>query len=144
MIGSHPIAEALRIFEDPHDRILHNADLLKSLGATHVIDRKADFVSETNKISDGDSVDLIYDAVGSKEVQIQALEVLASGGQLIDVAHAQVDKAAYPDKNFITLFADFRLPQFWPLGNSLFSKLHDLLASGAIKVSINCLQDIEA
>ncbi len=123
---------------------LHNADLLKSLGATHVIDRKADFVSEANKVLDGDSVDLIYDAVGSKEVQIQALEVLASGGQLIDVAHAQVDKAAYPDKNFITLFADFRLPQFWPLGKSLFSKLHDLLASGAIKVSINCLQDIEA
>ncbi|KLO07952.1 GroES-like protein [Schizopora paradoxa] len=112
---------------------LHNADLLKSFGATHVIDRNADLVAELKRALDGDSLDLIYDAVGAKDTQAQALELLAPGGQFIAAAMVQVDKAAYPNVHFVTLYASFRIPAFWPIGKSLFSKLHDLLLSGAIK-----------
>jgi len=112
---------------------LHNVDLLKSLGATHVIDRNADFASGARRILDEDSLDLIYDAVGNKEVQTQALEALAPGGQLIAAAHVHVDKAVYPDKHFVSFFGDLRLPANWPLGASLYSKLTDLLESEAIK-----------
>lgn len=113
---------------------LHNTDLLKSLGVTHVIDRNADFVAEARKALDGDAVDLIFDAVGIKEIQIQALEILAPGGQLVAAGGTRINKADYPNKHYIALHADFRLPAFWSLGKSLASKLHDLLASGAIKV----------
>lgn len=108
--------------------------MLKSRGATHIIDRNVNLVPEANRILDGDPLDLIYDAVGTKEVQTQALEILQPGGQLIAAALIHVDTKAYADKHFITLFAGFRLPQNWGLGKSLHSKLYDLLASGAIKV----------
>lgn len=113
---------------------LRNTDLLESLGATHVIDRNADLASEVKKALNGETLDLIYDVIGTKEIQTQAVELLVPGGQFIAVALVQVDKAAFPDKHFVTVYADFRLPQYWALGKSLASNLHDLLASGAIKV----------
>ncbi|KLO11441.1 GroES-like protein [Schizopora paradoxa] len=113
---------------------LSNADMLKSLGATHVIDRNADFVSEVKKALDGDSVEFIYDAVGSADLQAQALGVLVPGGQLVAAGARNLElKANYPDKHYVTMYADFRSPGNWALGKSLASKLHDLLASGAIK-----------
>lgn len=116
---------------------LHNTDLLKSMGATHIIDRNADFVSEAKIILDGDSIGLIYDAVGNADLQAQALDLLEHGGQLVAAGgRPPLDKTKYPGKHYITLRADFRTPEYWPLGRSLASKLHDLLASGAIKVRV--------
>ena len=114
---------------------LDNADLLKSLGATHAIDRNADFVSEAKKALDGASVELIYDAVGTADLQSQALGIVTPGGQLIAAGARNLElKANHPDKHYVTVYADFRSPGNWALGKSLASKLHDLLASGAIKV----------
>ncbi|KLO05706.1 GroES-like protein [Schizopora paradoxa] len=112
---------------------LHNTDLLKSLGATHIIDRNADLVSEVRKLLDGKNLNLIYDTVGTPEIQTQAVELLAPGGQFIAAALVSIDAAKFPDKHFVTLYADFRLPQHWALGKSLAGSLHDLLASGTIK-----------
>ncbi|KLO16654.1 GroES-like protein [Schizopora paradoxa] len=113
---------------------LHNTEFLKSLGATHIIDRNVDFVTEAKKILDGDSIDLIYDAVGNADLQAQALEMLEPGGQLVAAGGRRpIDKTKYPGKHYITLHADFRSPEYWSLGKSLASKLHDLLASGAVK-----------
>ncbi|KLO04681.1 GroES-like protein [Schizopora paradoxa] len=111
---------------------LHNADFLKSLGATHVIDRKADLVSEARKILDG-PIDIVYDTVSSKELQAQSLDLVAPGGQVISTLYLQVDKADYPDKNITEIFANFHLPNMRALGVSLYGKLRDLLASGALK-----------
>ncbi|KLO11439.1 GroES-like protein [Schizopora paradoxa] len=113
---------------------LSNVETLKSLGATHVIDRNADFISEARKALDGDSVELIYDAVGTKDLQAQALDIMAPGGQLVATGARNLElKANYPDKHYVTVYADFRSPGNWALGKSLASKLHELLASGAIK-----------
>lgn len=112
---------------------LHNAELVKSLGATHVIDRKADLISEARKILTG-PIDTVYDTVSSKETQAQSLDLIVSGGQVISTLYLQVDKADYPDKNITEIFANFHLPNMRALGVSLYGKLTELLASGALKV----------
>lgn len=112
---------------------LHNTDLVKSLGATHIIDRKADVVSEAKKILSG-PIDLVYDAVSSKETQAQALDIVAPGGQVVSVLGVQVDKDSYKDKTITTVFANVHVPNVRPLGVSLYSKVTQLLASGALKV----------
>ncbi|KLO07406.1 GroES-like protein [Schizopora paradoxa] len=128
---------------------LHNNDLLKSLGATYIVDRNANLAAEAKKLLEDEPVDLIYDTVGVKETQTQALELLAPGGQYLAAALIIVDKAEYPDKHFVQFVGGFRLPPYQALGKSLFSRLHDLLASGAIKpnnveVLPNGLAGIEA
>ncbi len=112
---------------------LHNSELLKSLGATHVIDRRADVVSEAKKILSG-PIDIIYDAVSTKETQTQALDIIAPGGQVISVLGVQVDQANYPDKHITEIQGNVHDPNVRALGVSLYSKVTGLLASGALKV----------
>jgi len=113
---------------------LHNTELLRSLGATHVIDRKAGVVSEAKKILDG-PIDVVYDAVSTKETQAQALEIVAPGGQVISVSGVQVDQADYPDKHITTILGNVHVPNVRALGVSLYSKVSELLASGALKTN---------
>ncbi|KAL5504372.1 hypothetical protein ACEPAH_8446 [Sanghuangporus vaninii] len=113
---------------------LHNTDLLKSLGATHVIDRSADVPAEAKKILGDTSVELIYDAVSEEATQNQAWDLLASGGTLLIILPAKVDKEKYKDKTLPDSVAgNVHLPQIHQLGISLYSKLSGLLESGAIK-----------
>jgi len=113
---------------------LHNSQLLKSLGATHVIDRNADVVSEAKKILSG-PIDIIYDAVSTKETQTQALDIIAPGGQVISVLGVQVDQANYPDKHITEIHGNVYDPNVRALGVSLYSKVTGLLASGALKTN---------
>jgi len=113
---------------------IHNADLLKSLGATHVIDRKADVVSEAKKILGG-PIDIVYDAVSSKETQTQALDIIASGGQVVTVLGVLVDRANYPDKSITVVHADVHGSNVRASAVSLYSKVTELLASGALKTN---------
>jgi len=113
---------------------LHNTEHLKSLGATHVIDRKADVVSVMKEILVG-PIDFIYDAVSTKETQAQALDIVAPGGQVVSVLGVEVDQANYPGKIITTIFAVVHLPNVRALGVSLYSKITELLASGALKTN---------
>ncbi|KAF7789619.1 hypothetical protein EIP86_000565 [Pleurotus ostreatoroseus] len=61
---------------------LKNAELLKSLGATHVIDRNLsapEFTSVVHAITK-DQIDVIFEGASSDELQVAAYELLASGG----------------------------------------------------------------
>jgi len=113
---------------------LQNTDLLKTLGATHIIDRKADVVSETKKILGG-PIDLVYDAVSNKETQAQALDIVAPEGQVVSVNGVHVDQASYSDKHITTIFAVVHVPNVRALGVSLYSKVTELLASGTLKTN---------
>jgi len=113
---------------------IHNTDLVKSLGATHIIDRKVDVVSEAKKILGG-PIDLVYDAVSNKETQTQALDIVAPGGQVVSVLGVQVEEANYSDKHITTIFANVHVPNVRALGVSLYSKVTELLASGALKTN---------
>ncbi|KAL5525546.1 hypothetical protein ACEPAG_6882 [Sanghuangporus baumii] len=113
---------------------LHNTDLLKSLGASHVIDRNADVSAEAKKIISDTPIELIYDAVSEEDTQKQAWDLLAPGGTLVIILPAKVDKGKYKDKTLIdTVLGNVHAPQTRQLGISLYSKLSGLLESGAIK-----------
>ncbi|OCB88164.1 GroES-like protein [Sanghuangporus baumii] len=114
---------------------LHNADLLKSIGATHVIDRKSPDVSaEARKVLNGAPLDVLFDAASRTEQESWGL--VAPGGTLIVISRSEIDKNSekYKDKTVInTVFGSVHFPDLREMGVSLYSKLTVLLESGAIK-----------
>ena len=111
---------------------LKHADELKSLGATHVIDRNASVVAEVRKLTDK-PISIVYDAVSSADTQQTGLDVLAPGGKLITVTPVSV-KAE--DKEIIYSVGSAALhPE---LLTSLYGKeVYGFLERGVLKV---CLQ----
>ncbi|EJD07036.1 GroES-like protein [Fomitiporia mediterranea MF3/22] len=113
---------------------LPNSDFLESLGANHVIDRKADVPTKVKEILGDTPVELVYDAISEKDTQQQAWAVLAPGGTLVLVAvngaHVEKDKG----KTVIdTVFAVLQTPELRQFGAGLQSKLTRLLETGKIK-----------
>ncbi|KIJ54533.1 hypothetical protein M422DRAFT_24482 [Sphaerobolus stellatus SS14] len=110
---------------------LHNADLLKSFGATHVIDRKADVVAEVKKIL-SEPPKIVYDAISLEDTQNQAVQVVAPDGTLLLVIPAvEGVKSAQGDKNVYTVFGNVHVQR--ELGVSMYSKLTEYFESGKIK-----------
>ncbi|EJD07075.1 GroES-like protein [Fomitiporia mediterranea MF3/22] len=113
---------------------LHNADHLKSIGATHIIDRKADVPAKAKEILSSTPIELIYDAVSEEDTQNQAWDLLSPGGTLVIILTSKVDKGKYKDKTLIdTVFGNVHAPAARQLGISLYSKLIRLLEDGTIK-----------
>ncbi|CAL1717209.1 unnamed protein product [Somion occarium] len=114
----------------------YNVELVKSLGATHTIDRhlsSREIANEVKKIT-SEPVKVIYDAISLSETQDAAYDVLASGGILIIVLGAKVDKDKItPDKKIIGTHGSCYSPVNRELGISLCSHLTELVASGDIK-----------
>ena len=108
---------------------LHNADYVKSLGATHFIDRKADVVAEARKIF-ATPPSVVYDAI-SLDQQV-GLDILAPNGTLI-LTLAETSNLKKDGKNVIHTFGSVHVKR--EMGRSLFSKLTQLLQSGDIKAS---------
>jgi NADPH:quinone reductase-like Zn-dependent oxidoreductase len=110
---------------------LHNAEYVKSLGATHVIDRKADVVAEAGKIF-STPPSIVYDAISDD--QEAGWKVLAPNGTLILVVSPKPELISGENgKKFIYTFGSAHMKR--DLGRSLFSKLTELLQSGHIKAS---------
>jgi NADPH:quinone reductase-like Zn-dependent oxidoreductase len=63
---------------------LKHADEVKSLGATHVIDRNTSVVAEVRKLTDKPIL-TVYDAISSADTQQAGIDVLAAGGKLVIV-----------------------------------------------------------
>lgn len=113
---------------------LKNTDFLKSLGATHVVDRNADLPSSVKTITTN-PIKYIYDAIALKETQEPAYEVLAPGGTLILVSPFSVDKSKVDkSKRVADVFgtAHDAAQKSWAL--SLYKNLTKLLENGDIKV----------
>ncbi|KIJ54500.1 hypothetical protein M422DRAFT_240567 [Sphaerobolus stellatus SS14] len=111
---------------------LHNADFLKSLGATHVIDRKADIAAEIKKILP-EPPNLIYDAISTEDIQEVTWKVLAPGGTLLLAlfAHDTLKNSIGTDgKKFFNVYGVSY--QQRPFADGLFDHLHDLFALGKI------------
>lgn len=112
---------------------LHNADLLKSLGATHVIDRKLDIAGEVKKIFSSPP-QLIYDAI-SGDTQEQAWEILAPGGTLL-LVHFPRDGLKNPTtdgKKVFNVFGSAHAQREFSV--PLYAHLSEYVASGKIVVS---------
>ncbi|KAI0655699.1 GroES-like protein [Cubamyces menziesii] len=114
---------------------LHNTDLLKGLGATHVLDRKLlseTLVQQVNEIAGGPA-SVVYDAISTTDTLSTAYQATAPGGDLVVVLHTPVPGAEENVKKIHIAFGVFHIPTNFALAKSLLSKLPELLESGEIK-----------
>lgn len=115
-----------------------NETYLKSLGATHVIDRvtqPADLPKLVKEIT-SEPVKVVYDAVPTAETQsVVYTDILASGGKVMLFLPLQMDKSKLTDdKEVAHVFGSPRLPEQREIGLSLYRKVPELLAAGELKV----------
>ncbi|RDX56944.1 GroES-like protein [Lentinus brumalis] len=113
---------------------LKNAVLLKSYGATHVLDRNlsADALrAEVTKLAGG-LVSVVYDAVSSPETQGAAYGLLAPGGRLLIVLQEAVTETS-EGRTLSQVHGLFQMPHNGDFGKMLLRALPGLLESGDIK-----------
>lgn len=111
---------------------LHNAELVKSLGATHVIDRKADVVAEASKIF-ATPPTFVFDTI-SEGTQEIAWKILGTNGVLALVLPPSPKiKAGEDGKTVAVVFGNLHNNV---LGRGLFSHLSKLVEAGKIKVCV--------
>jgi len=113
---------------------LKHADELKSLGATHIIDRNAPVVTEVRKLTDKPIL-IVYDAISSADTQQAGIDVLAAGGKLATVLAPNVKEEG---KEIIHVVGAAALhPE---LLTSLYGEnVYGFLERGVLKVSLQRL-----
>ncbi|KAG5643970.1 hypothetical protein DXG03_009321 [Asterophora parasitica] len=112
----------------------HN-EYLKSLGATHVLNRDLphkELASEVSTIT-STPIKLVYDAVSLPDTQQSAYSLLADGGDLVLVLREVIEPVE--GKRIINAFGVFTLPHSRELGVQLYGKLTELLEEGSIKAN---------
>lgn len=113
-----------------------NNDLVKSLGATHVIDRNkspADIVDAVKAIT-AEPVKVVYDAISEKDTQLAAYDIVAPGGVLTVVQPPSIpEEKLTKDATVKNTFGNFYIEHNKKLGVSLYANLTQLLESGDIK-----------
>lgn len=117
---------------------LKNADLLKSLGATHVVDRNlsaSEFTCAVRAITK-DQIDVIFEGASSDELQVAAYELLAPGGVYVGCRGGSGIPEAQrtPEKPVTFVFGS----PFWQdrrnLGVGLYKSIPTFFESGEFKV----------
>ena len=118
---------------------LKHADYLKSLGATHVLDRgtsEESLVSQIRDIAHNKPIELIYDTVGAITQTCVDL-ILAPGGGFI-LADPKVLEKGFTFQDGKKLLVVLGVVHgFKELGASLFEKLEGLMDRGVIKVCVS-------
>ncbi|KAG8218892.1 chaperonin 10-like protein [Butyriboletus roseoflavus] len=123
---------------------LHNQDLLRSLGATHVLDRKLTNAALIKRVRQLVAVPLtyIFDAVSIKETQEAAYALLAPGGTLAVVSRPQVggdddsDDDDGSEKKVLMVVGSFHEWPYRVLGAKFSIALTRWLEEGEIKVRV--------
>ncbi|KAI0715804.1 GroES-like protein [Cerioporus squamosus] len=119
----------------------HNEGLLKSLGATAVLDRSlpaSTILSEVQKIAGGKPVEYVYDAISLEDTQALAYDALAPGGTLIIVledripAEKKATAAAADSKRVVYGLANVHMPENREIGVQFYSRLTEWLRTGVI------------
>ena len=115
-----------------------NEALLKSLGATHVLDRHAvplSALAEQVKTITSEPIKIVFDTISLLETQNAAYDILASGGIFLVLLPFCVEESKRTDsKELVEVFGNVHVPNQREVGVSLYKKLTELLASGDIKV----------
>lgn len=138
-VGQHTIQLAKMSGFDPiiTTASLHNEAYLKSVGATHVLDRKlpADGAAAAVRAITDKPVRVAYIAVVDDDYQRAFYDILAPGGALLRVGENAVDEAklAVGDKYCTHVFADVQMPSQKDVARSLYAKLPEMLAAGDIR-----------
>ncbi|GBE88096.1 Zinc-type alcohol dehydrogenase-like protein [Sparassis crispa] len=115
---------------------LHNTELLKSYGATHVLDRRlsaSDLITAVSHITSA-PIQIVYDSVSLQDTQNVAYDVLAPGGTMVVVLDESVDPSKKtPEKKIVNVFGNTHVPQNHKTSVSLYSQLTSLLEKGLIR-----------
>lgn len=112
----------------------HNTELLSSLGATHVLDRKLSITALKDAIAKITSIPitLAFDAISLPDTQQTAHDIVTAGGTVITVRVPQVDNK-HEDKAVQQVVGTFHIPPNRELGKSFMPALTQWLADGTIK-----------
>ncbi|KAH7903809.1 chaperonin 10-like protein [Hygrophoropsis aurantiaca] len=112
----------------------HNAALLKSLGATHVLDRNLSFSSISGEIAKITStpIKLVYDSVSLADTQQGGYDILAPGGHIVLVLGSSIKTQEGDGKKIVGVFGSFHAPDNFAFGSSVAPVLTKLLADGDI------------
>lgn len=115
---------------------LRNADLLKSLGAMHVIDRSlpaSDIISKVQEITTK-PVQVVYDAFSSAAMQNVGCDVLAPEGTLvITLPPALEESKMKSDKSLYMVYSVPHNPEYETIDAEFFNVLPEYTSSGEIK-----------
>ncbi|KAL0067829.1 hypothetical protein AAF712_004997 [Marasmius tenuissimus] len=112
----------------------HHTDFLKSLGATHVVDRKSvaikDLPAEVKKITNI-PVKAVYDAISLPDTQEASYGTLAEGGNLVIVLDSQI-KNLVESKKVHHVFGNVQPEANRPFGRVLYKQLTQFLEDGTV------------
>ncbi|KAM5538086.1 hypothetical protein V8D89_008283 [Ganoderma adspersum] len=116
---------------------LHNAPFLKSIGATHVLNRtlpSEQLIAEATKLAGG-PFGLVYDAISTPDTLGVAYALTAQGGSLVVVIPGEelATKAKEDGKHVYMANGLFVVPANHDIGRTLLDALPSLLESGDIK-----------
>ena len=123
----------------------HHADYLKSIGATHVVDRKtvsvADLPSEVKKITSA-PVKTVFDAVSQADTQEAGYETLSEGGGISLVLPKSI-KNVVEGKKIYEFFGSVTPPFNREFGVKVYSQLTQLLSDGTFVVGVKAFDALE-
>ncbi|KAE9395116.1 GroES-like protein [Gymnopus androsaceus JB14] len=111
-----------------------HADFLKSLGATHVIDRaevSVDSLAEVvKKITNNSPIEIAFNAVGDPDSRAACLNSLAQGGKLADVSPQAKEQG--DGKKVFTIYGSGHTPQNREFGRILWKHLPRMIQDGTV------------
>ncbi|TBU53919.1 GroES-like protein [Dichomitus squalens] len=117
---------------------LKHQEFLKSLGATHIIDRNlppGEIQAQVRTFAAGKPITYVYDAIGERDGQRLSYELLADGGAFVTVQpffHEYLEDLVTESKPVIRALGSFELPGHGKLGLEVYSRLSEWLATGVI------------
>ncbi|KAI0788269.1 GroES-like protein [Fomes fomentarius] len=114
---------------------LHNADLVKSVGATHVLDRtipSAALVDQIQTIAGG-PIDLVYDSITTSETAKLGYDLVAPGGSLIIVTPFHDEFPEDKEVNVVFAFGTLSVPENHKFSVRLAREVEGLLEKGLYK-----------
>lgn len=121
---------------------LKHEEFLKSLGATHVIDRNlppAEIQAHVCRFAAGKPINYVYDAIGTRDEQRLSYELLEDGGAFVTVQpflHEYIEDLVTESKPVIRVYGVFDVPGNFKLGLEVYSRLPEWLATGVIVVRL--------
>ncbi|TFK82430.1 GroES-like protein [Polyporus arcularius HHB13444] len=117
----------------------HNASLLTSLGATHVLDRvlpASTILAELPRLTEGKPIEFVYDAISLTDTQSLAYQAVAPGGAVVlvlpEVIPAELKKEG-DGKKVSGVFGNVHHPDNRKCGEELYARLTEWLEKGIIK-----------
>ncbi|KIP04265.1 hypothetical protein PHLGIDRAFT_31427 [Phlebiopsis gigantea 11061_1 CR5-6] len=112
---------------------LRNEAHLKSLGATHIVDRNAHLASAVKAITPK-PVKYVFDAIALKDTQEAAYESLAPGGILLTTLEVELDRSKLSsDKRVTMVYGEVHAPVQRALGQTFYKYFTEMVATGELK-----------